>query len=86
LSLTTPDARAAVDKLKSDGWDFIKVYDNVPRDAYFAIDAESKKEGIAFVGHVPVSASALEASDAGQKSIEHFEGVDYALSPAGALW
>jgi len=77
------DARAAVDKLKSDRWDFIKVYDNVPRDAYFAIAAESKKESIPFVGHVPVSVTALEASDVGQKSIEHFEGVDYALSPAG---
>lgn len=77
------DARAAVDRLKSDGWDFIKVYDNVPRDAYFATATESKKESIPLVGHVPVSVTALEASDAGQKSMEHFEGVDYALSPAG---
>ena len=77
------DARAALDRLKSDGWDFIKVYDNVPRDAYFAIAKESKKEGIPFVGHVPISVTALEASDAGQKSIEHFEGVDYALSASG---
>jgi hypothetical protein len=77
------DTRTAVDRLKSDGWDFIKVYDNTPRDAYFAISRESKKEGIPFVGHVPVSVTAVEASDAGQKSIEHFEGVDYALSPSG---
>lgn len=76
-------ARSAVDNLKSDGWDFIKVYDNIPRDAYFAIAAEAKKDHIPFVGHVPLSVTALEASDAGQKSIEHLEGVDYAISPLG---
>jgi hypothetical protein len=43
----------------------------------------NRRKRIPFVGHVPVSVTALEASDAGQKSIEHFEGVDYALSPAG---
>ena len=77
------EAQSAVDNLKSQGWDFIKVYDNLSRDSYFAIAAEAKKDGIPFVGHVPVSVTALEASDAGQRSIEHFEGVDYAISPLG---
>ena len=79
-----PDqARVAVGDLKSQGWDFIKVYDNVPRGAYFAIAAEAKKDGISFVGHVPLSVTALEASDAGQKSIEHLDGLDYVISPLG---
>lgn len=77
------EAVAAVDKLQADGWDFIKVYDNVPHDAYFAIAAEAQKKHLPFVGHVPLSVTALEASDAGQKSIEHFESVDYAISPLG---
>ena len=77
------DARAAVDKLQSDGWDFIKVYDNVPRAAYFGLADEAKKKQIPFVGHVPLSVTALEASDAGQKSIEHLDGLDYAISPRG---
>ena len=64
-------ARTAVDQLKSQGWDFIKVYDNLSRDAYFAIAAEAKQEQIPFVGHVPLSVTALEASAAAQKSIEH---------------
>jgi hypothetical protein len=38
---------------------------------YFAIADEAKKEGIAFEGHVPISVSAEEASNAGQKSFEH---------------
>jgi cytosine/adenosine deaminase-related metal-dependent hydrolase len=76
-------ARSAVDDLKSQGWDFVKVYDNVSRDVYFAIAREAKKDGIAFVGHVPVSVTALEASTAGQKSIEHQEGFEYVISPLG---
>jgi hypothetical protein len=75
--------RAAVRDLKAQGWDFVKVYDNVPRDSYFAIAEEAKKHEIPFVGHVPLSVSALEASDAGQKSIEHLDGFDYVISPAG---
>ena len=74
---------AAVRDLKSQGWDFVKVYDNVSRESYFAIAAEAKKDGIPFVGHVPLSVTAIEASDAGQKSIEHLDGLDYVISPLG---
>lgn len=55
------DARSAVDHLRLQGWDFTKVYDNVPRDAYFALAAEAKKDGIPFVGHVPLAVTAREA-------------------------
>lgn len=77
------DARSAVDRLKSQGWDVIKIYDNLPRDAYFAIAAEAKKDGLPFVGHVPLSVTAVEASDAGQSSIEHLDGLDYVISQLG---
>ncbi|HEX8843847.1 MAG TPA: amidohydrolase family protein [Pyrinomonadaceae bacterium] len=72
--------REAVLSLKKRGADFIKVYSLLPRDAYFAIADEAKKQGIPFAGHVPVAVSALEASDAGQKSIEHLTGVLLASS------
>jgi hypothetical protein len=65
------EGRAAVVSLKRRGADFIKVYDGVPRDAYFAIAAESRRQRIPFVGHVPASVTTKEVSDAGQKSIEH---------------
>ena len=68
-------ARAAVDRYQANGADFIKVYDGVPRDAYFAIVDEAHKLGISFVGHVPDAIRVEEASDAGQKSIEHLTGV-----------
>lgn len=76
-------ALAAVNTLQAGGWDFIKVYDNLPRDAYFTIAGQARKKHIPFVGHVPLSVTALEASNAGQKSIEHLEGIDYAVSPLG---
>jgi imidazolonepropionase-like amidohydrolase len=65
------EGRRAVQSLKTMGADFVKVYDGVPRDAYFAIVEESKKVGLPFVGHVPGSVRVVEASNAGQRSLEH---------------
>jgi len=69
------EGRKAVEKIKADGYDFVKVYSLLPRDAYSGIVDEARKEGIPFAGHVPLSVSAAEASDAGHKSIEHLTGV-----------
>jgi imidazolonepropionase-like amidohydrolase len=68
-------ARAVVDDLKARGVDFIKIQSLVPRDGYFAAADEAKKQGLVFVGHVPDAVRASEASNAGQKSIEHFTGI-----------
>src|SRR6267143_1307700 len=72
------EGREAVDFLKRNGADFVKVYDGIPRDAYFAIVAEAKIQALPFVGHIPSAITMTEASNAGQKSIEHlgtfFEG------------
>jgi imidazolonepropionase-like amidohydrolase len=72
---TAADGRKAVDDLKLGGADFIKVQSYIPRDAYFAVAEESKKQGMIFVGHVPDAVRASEASNAGQKSIEHYTGI-----------
>jgi imidazolonepropionase-like amidohydrolase len=81
LALTTPaEGRAAVEAAKKDGADFIKVYSLLPRDVFLAIAAASKQAGLPFVGHVPESVSASEASDAGQKSMEHLYGLFRAIS------
>lgn len=69
------EARRAVESLLSRGADFIKVYTLLPRDAYFAIADETRRRGVTFAGHVPVDVTAAEASDAGQKSLEHLFGV-----------
>jgi tetratricopeptide (TPR) repeat protein len=65
------EARKVVRQMNEIGYDFIKIYQLLPREAYFAIADESKKLGIPFVGHLPSSIRATEASDAGQRSIEH---------------
>lgn len=74
------DARRAVETLKGRGADFIKVYTMLSREAYFALAAEAKKERLPIAGHVPAAVSAAEASDAGQKSLEHLFGVLYSCS------
>ena len=68
---TPTEGRQTVDRLKQRGADCVKVYDRLPRDAYFAIIDQAKRDGIPVVGHVPEAITTMEASDAGQKSIEH---------------
>jgi imidazolonepropionase-like amidohydrolase len=76
ITVTTEDeVRRAVATLKQKGADFVKVYSLLPRSLFFVVADEAKKEGLTFVGHVPVSVTATEASDAGLKSIEHLYGV-----------
>lgn len=77
---TAEEARRLVRSRKEQGADFIKVYNWLPRDVYFAIADESKKQGLPFVGHIPVFVTAAEISDAGQKSVEHLTGVLQAVS------
>ena len=77
----SPDeGRRAVDKLAAERVDFIKILSEVPRDTYFAIAEESKKHKLTFAGHVPESITATEASDSGQRSIEHLSGLPLACS------
>lgn len=68
------EATQAVANLKGQGVDFIKVQDALPRYLYFAVASEAKRQGLPFAGHVPPSISALEATKAGQHSVEHLGG------------
>ena len=74
------DGRRVVEELKNAGADFIKIQSLVPPEGYFAATAEAKKLGITFAGHVPDRVRAVDASNAGQKSIEHLTGVFEACS------
>lgn len=68
------DGREAVRLMKEQGADFIKVYSSLPRDAFYAIADEAKKQGIPIAGHLPTSVTPCEASAAGQRSFEHMLG------------
>ena len=77
------EGRQAVERLVGLHVDFIKVHDGLTREEFLAIAAASKEKGIPFAGHVPASITPAEASDLGQKSIEHFEFVP---KPCGVLF
>ena len=74
------EARKAVHFFKDRGVDFLKVYSGLSREAYFALADEAKKINMVFAGHVPVAVSVLEASNAGQKSLEHMHGMQEGCS------
>jgi hypothetical protein len=69
------EAKDTVVMLKQRGSDCVKVYDRLPRDLYFTIVAEANRQALPVVGHVPLSITSVEASDAGQKSIEHLGSI-----------
>jgi imidazolonepropionase-like amidohydrolase len=64
-----------VRRLRYAGHDFIKVHSALSRRAYAGAADEARRLRIPLVGHVPHAVSALEASMAGQRSIEHLSGL-----------
>jgi hypothetical protein len=72
FNVRTPDeARAFVAHEKARGADFIKMYNRTPREAYFALLEEARRQELPVAGHVPYTVSLREAVEAGQRSIEH---------------
>jgi hypothetical protein len=72
---TEAEARAVVKALASNGADLIKVYENVSREAYFAIIDEARRREIAVDGHLPFRITPEEALAAGQRTFEHPEAL-----------
>jgi imidazolonepropionase-like amidohydrolase len=70
---TAAEARAVVNRLADAGADFIKPYENLSREAYFAIMDQARRRGIPVDGHVPFRVTAQEAAAAGQRTVEHPE-------------
>ncbi len=81
-------ARAEVARRAAMGLSYIKIYDGLSREAYFAIADECRKRGLQMVGHIPDRISASEVARAGQASVEHLDGVLLACSrkEAEARW
>jgi imidazolonepropionase-like amidohydrolase len=65
------EARGAVRALHKAGVDCIKVHRAISREAYLGAVDECKKLGLPLVGHIPNTVTPLEASNAGQASMEH---------------
>jgi hypothetical protein len=73
------EGRAAVQLLKRRGVDLVKVHNHTPRDAFFAIADEARRQKLPVAGHVPLKVTIQEGVDAGMLSIEHF-------SEDGRVW
>ena len=83
---TEAEVRQTVRLLREHGADYVKVA-GLPARLVPALADECRRQGLTFVGHLPADLTIEAASLAGQRSIEHLEGVPYALSDRGAqLW
>jgi hypothetical protein len=65
------DVAAVVDRALALGMRFIKLRNDPPPAAYFALLREAKRRGLGVVGHPPTRASLAAAVDSGQASLEH---------------
>jgi imidazolonepropionase-like amidohydrolase len=71
------EAEPFVAQAVRDGYDQIKIYNELPRPVYAALFDSAARHGIKIVGHVPFSIGIDAALAAGQYSIEHLRGYDY---------
>jgi Amidohydrolase family len=81
---TAAEARTAVDRLASNGADLVKVYENLSREAYFAILDEARLRRIPVDGHVPFRVTPEEVAEAGQRTVEHPDALAAGCSTAAA--
>ena len=84
LVRTRGDGIAVVERQAEQGYDFIKVYNNVPEDAYRGIVAAAERLGIPVAGHVPFAVGLEGVLEAGQASVEHLRGYVWHLVPEDA--
>jgi imidazolonepropionase-like amidohydrolase len=77
------DADKLVAEQKARGYDFLKPYSRLSREAYEALAAAGKQHGMALAGHVPSAVGLTGVLAAQQKSIEHLDGWLLALVPDG---
>ncbi|WP_299688177.1 hypothetical protein [Hydrocarboniphaga sp.] len=74
LTVSTPElARSAVQLAKANGYDFIKVYNELSPPVFAAIVAEAQNQGMAVVGHGVRSVGLPKALFEGQVMVAHAE-------------
>ena len=85
LTRTPAEGAAGVDSLIVLGADFVKVHGQLRPETYYAIAKRARERGIAFGGHVSQAVGAANASDSGQKSIEHMLAIPAPCTAAESL-
>jgi cytosine/adenosine deaminase-related metal-dependent hydrolase len=71
---TRDEAERVIAQQKRDGYDFLKIYDNLLPPAYEAIADAAVRVHMNIAGHVPPHVGLKRVLDAHQKSIEHLTG------------
>ena len=74
--VTAADGAAAVERQYARGYDFIKVYNNLPREAYTSIVATAKKHHMPVTGHW-VRSVGQDLLGSGQADVAHVEEFYY---------
>lgn len=74
------EAIAMVDSLAAMGVDLIKSYEMLSPEMFKTILAAAEKHQLPVTGHVPLSVDAIEASDAGLRSMEHLRNLEMSCS------
>ncbi|MCF3106737.1 amidohydrolase family protein [Streptomyces roseoverticillatus] len=73
-------ARQAVLRAADGGAAFVRVHPRLSREAYLAVADEAGRRQLPYAGHCPDAVPLAEASDAGQRIVEHL----HALLPAAS--
>jgi len=70
---TQQQARLIVQQLKDDGYDFIKIYNNVSKPVFDAIVDAGREQGLPVIGHISRNFDPMAALRDGQDAIAHTE-------------
>ena len=69
-----------LDPIFAQGVDLIKIFQNVPGQVFTGIVAYAREKGLPTAGHIPDEWGQIQAAKSGLGSIEHFWGLEKALS------
>ncbi len=86
LAVRTPEeARAVVAQMHALRFDYLKVYNGLSREAFFALADEARRVGIPIAGEVPDAIAPVEAAEAGMRSFEHLWNLFEACVPGATV-
>ena len=84
--ITEEEGRMAAQNAKMRGVDFVKVYSQLSREAFFGLMEEANRLELPIAGHLPHAVTPIEASNAGMRSIEHARFPAFACGPGYEAW
>lgn len=73
------EAVAIVREQAADGYDCIKIYDDISAEAFGALAREAKEQGLLSIGHIPRNLTWNDMLDAGPSAVAHAE--EFLYSP-----